>query len=144
MPYKYWLAPALALAFPSIAPAEKLPVVFSEAEIGALSDPTGLFSDEEVAEGGAAGSVTPVPSILYAILPVDGGTVTLAILENAWCGLSECPYRFRLETDSGMTLLSHHGREAGMICQARELMSYDPVTLTMTACNAVIDFKDAR
>lgn len=138
------IAASALVGLSSVAMAETLPVELEDAEVGAASDPTGLFSDDEVAEGGAAGSATPVPSIRYASFPVDGGEVTLAILQNAWCGMSECPYRFRLETDGGMSLLSHHGPAYGMICQSDEDMSYDPVALTLTACGSEIDLKDAR
>lgn len=126
------------------ATAETLHFRFNEAEIGADSDPTGLFSNDEVAEGGASGSATPLPSILYTTFPVDGGEVTLSILQNGWCSASECPYRFRLTTDTGMVLLSHYGDAYGMICQAPELMSYDREALILTACGSEIDLKDAR
>ncbi|MDA7966220.1 hypothetical protein [Ruegeria sp.] len=116
------------------------PITFSKIEIGAPTDPTGLFTDEEVSEGGSVVQ----PSIWYSVFPVDGGKVTLAVLVDRWCGLSECPFRFRIETDDGMELRSHFGRAHGMICQDRSSMTVDPIELVLTACGNEIDLKQAR
>jgi hypothetical protein len=130
---------ALALAA-SAALAESAPIAFESTPTGVMVDPTGLWSDAEVAEGGS----DVQPSVHYATFAVDGGEVTLSILVDTWCSLSECPYRFRLTTGSGLTLHSHAPPDYGMICQDTESMTYDPVELTMTACTATIDFKTAR
>lgn len=117
------------------------PITFEFSAAGATTDPTGLFTDEEVNEGGS----NVQPPIWYSTFPVDGGVVTLAILVDRWCGARECPFRFRLEVDgSSMVLRSHVGRNYGMICQNTDAMTVDPIDLTLTACGTVIDLKAAR
>ena len=88
---------ALLPLAPMAALAEERPVEFQSTEIGATSDPTGLFTPQEVEEGGS----DVQPSIRYAVFPVDGGEVTLSVLVGEWCGMSECPFRFRLVADDG-------------------------------------------
>lgn len=138
----YPRATAIACVIASLcvpAMAEEMPITFEMAEIGALTDPTGLFTDDEVEQGGSVVQ----PSIWYSTFPVDGGEVTLSILVDRWCGLSECPYRFRLETEDGTELRSHFGRAHGMICQDRSSMTVDPIELVLTACGNEIDLKQA-
>ena len=122
-------------------PGIQEPITFEFANTGATEDPTGLFSAEELEQGGS----TVQPPIWYSTFPVDGGEVTLAILVDRWCGAQECPYRFRLEVaDGSMTLHSHLGQNYGMICQNTDSISVDPIELTVTACGALIDLKEAR
>ena len=129
------LAVALACG-PAVALADSLPIRFTEAELGATTDPTGLWRPAEIAEGGSLVQ----PSIWFATFPVDGGEVTLSILTDRWCGMSECPYRLRLVVPARRLDL----RGEGMACQARELFTYDPVELTITACAQTIDLKELR
>lgn len=119
--------------------ADNAPITFEMTEIGTLTDPTGLFTNEEVEEGGSVVQ----PSIWFSTFPVDGGEITLAILVDRWCGLSECPFRFRIETKDGTELRSHFGRAHGMVCQDRSSMTVDPVELVLTACGNDIDLKRA-
>lgn len=119
--------------------AEEVPLIFQSTETGALTDPTDLFTNEEIEEGGSVVQ----PSIWYSTFSVDGGEVTLAILVDRWCGLAECPFRFRLEAEGGVVLHSHFGRAHGMICQDRSSMTVDPVELVLTACGNEIDLKKA-
>ena len=128
----------IALAVGDLS-AEEVPPIFESTETGALTDPTGLFTDEEVEQGGSVVQ----PSIWYSTFPVDGGEVTLAILVDRWCGLSECPYRFRIEAEGGMELHSHFPPAHGMICQDRSSMTVDPVELVLTACGNQINLKQA-
>lgn len=128
------------LAAPTCASAEKQPISFEFTEVGATVDPTGLFSEDEITEGGS----DVQPSIWYSTFPVDGGEVTLAILADKWCSAHECPFRFRLTTDSGMVLLSEVSPAYGMICQDTDAMTVDPIDLTVQACGNVIDLKAAR
>lgn len=76
---------AIVASASSALHAENVPITFEMSEIGTLSDPTGLFSDEEVEQGGSVVQ----PSIWFSTFPVDGGEVTLSILVDRWCGLSE-------------------------------------------------------
>lgn len=143
------LAGAVVAASLGLVPAaaqEAVPVVFEVSEAGAASDPTGLFSDEEVKEGG-----TPsMPSVWYSTFPVDGGEVTLSVLANAWCGMADCPFRFRIRsTDGSFSLQGFEPPNYGMICQAfmegeSSAITYDPIALTIDACGTVIDLKAAR
>lgn len=116
------------------------PITFTASELGITTDPTGLFSDEELAEGGSVVQ----PSIWASTFPIDGGSVTMAVMIDRWCGAQECPFRFRLEVDNGPVLLSHVGRNFGMVCQDKDAMTVDPIELTVTACGVVIDLKTAR
>lgn len=134
------MAMAAGALVPAIASAEQVPVRFQSIAVGHSADPTGLFTPEEVAEGGS----DVQPSIRYAVFPVDGGEVSLSVLVGEWCGMSECPYRFRLVADNGMSLQSDQPPDYGTICQDSEAVTVDPVALTVTACGAVIDLKAAR
>lgn len=116
------------------------PIEFEFAATGATSDPTELFTDEEVDEGGS----NVQPAIWHTTFPVDGGTVTMAILVDRWCGTQECPYRFRIEADNGLILRSHLGESYGMICQDVDSMTMNPIELLVRACGATIDLKTAR
>ena len=119
--------------------ADETPLSFEMTEIGALTDPTGLFTDEEVEQGGSVVQ----PSIWHSTFPVDGGEVTLSVLVDRWCGLSECPFRFIITADNGMELRSHNPPAHGMICQDRSSMTVDTVELVVTACGNQIDLKQA-
>lgn len=131
---------AALVAAAGVLQADTAPLTFDSTEIGSMTDPTGLFTDEEVKQGGSVVQ----PSIWYSTFPVDGAEITLSILIDRWCGLSECPFRFRIETDDGMELRSHFGRAHGMICQDRSSMTVDPIELVLTACGNEIDLKQAR
>ena len=124
----------------SSAWAEQMPIQFEEAPIGAMSDPTGLWTDDEVAES----RVPSLPPIAHSTFPVDGGEATLAILQGAWCGTADCPYRFRLTTDGGAVLHSHAVGDYGMTCQSTDFFTVDPIDLTVRACDQTIDLKTAR
>lgn len=124
----------------SSARAEQVPIQFEEAPMEATSDPTGLWTDEELAES----RVAALPPVAYATFPVDGGEATLAILQGAWCGAADCPYRFRLETDGGAVLHSHGAGDYGMTCQSTDFFSVDPIDLVVQACGQTIDLKAAR
>ena len=115
------------------------PITFQGVMIGAAIDPTGLFSDAELEEGGS----TVQPPIWHSTFPVDGGEVTLAILVDRWCGLSECPFRFVIQADNGMRLHSHNPPAHGMMCQDRSSITVDPIKLVLTACGTEIDLKQA-
>ncbi|WP_299501360.1 hypothetical protein [uncultured Roseobacter sp.] len=119
--------------------AEDVQLTFEVTEVGALTDPTGLFTEEEVEQGGSVVQ----PSVWYSTFPVDGGEITLSILVDRWCGLSECPFRFRIETEDGTEMRSHFGRAHGMICQDRSSMTVDTIELVLTACGNEIDLKQA-
>jgi hypothetical protein len=121
-------------------PSDSVPIEFDFIEVGAGVDPNGLWSEEEIEEGGSAVQ----PSIWYATFPVDGGEASLSILVDKWCGAQECPFRFRLNSDSGMWLKSHEEPAYGMICQDTDSMTVDPIELTVRACGNVIDLKMAR
>lgn len=111
------------------------PVPFRMTEPGQMRDPTGLWSPAEVAEGGS----DVQPSIRHAAFPVRGGTVTMAVLVGAWCGIADCPMRFRAETDDGRLTKSFDGTEYGMVCQNFEDFTYDPEAGMLYACTARID-----
>lgn len=130
---------ALLASTAGVLLADSAPISFEMTEIGALTDPTGLFTGEEVEQGGSIVQ----PSIWYSTFPVDGGAITLSILVDRWCGLSECPFRFRIETEDSTEMRSHFGRAHGMICQDRSSMTVDPVELVLTACGVEIDLKQA-
>lgn len=119
--------------------SDEMALTFETTEIGELTDPTGLFTDEEVELGGSVVQ----PSIWHTTFSVDGGEVTFAILVDRWCGLSECPFRFIVRAENGMELRSHIPPAHGMICQDRSSMFVDPVELVMTACGNEIDLKKA-
>lgn len=139
-PFSILMLAASLIAGSVPAFAEDQPISFQFTDVGDPVDPTGLFTDEELVEGGS----DVQPSIWYATFPVDGGEVDFAILVDKWCGAHECPYRFRLTTDSGMTLHSSSGDAYGMVCQDTDSMTVDPIDLTITACGSVIDLKAAR
>ena len=111
----------------------------SSTALGDPTDPTGLFSPQEVAEGASVAQ----PSIRYAVVAVTGGTVTITTFVGHWCGVSECPARFRLVMDDGAVVNSTSSPDdCMMICQAdgaRSFVTVDPVRLTMTACAQGID-----
>lgn len=130
---------ALALTAPSAALAE-VSVSLVDVAPGTASDPTGLWTDMEVGEGGS----DTIPPIQHASFRVDGGEVTLAVLVGPWCGMADCPYRFRLETDDGQALRSHGPGDYGMICQSDEPFTADPIDLILLACGQVVDLKAAR
>lgn len=138
------VALVLALASPAAALAEahasEVSVSLVDVSPGTTSDPTGLWNDEEVAEGGS----NTIPPIQHASFRVDGGEATLAVLVGPWCGMADCPYRFRLKTDGGQVLRSHGPGDYGMICQSDEPFMADPIELILTACGQVIDLKAAR
>lgn len=139
-PFSILMLAASLIAGSVPAFAEDQPITFEFTDVGDPVDPTGLFTDEELAEGGS----DVQPSISYATFRVDGGRVDLAILADKWCGTQECPYRFRLTTDSGMVLNSFSGDAYGMVCQGMDSMTFDPIDLTITACGFEIDLKAAR
>ena len=124
----------------TFAQAEQVPIHFEEAPMDATSDPTGLWTDDEVAES----RVPTLSPLVYSTFRVDGGEATLAILQGAWCGTADCPYRFRLTTDGGEVLRSHAAGDYGMTCQSTDFFSVDPIDLTVRACDQTIDLKTAR
>lgn len=67
-----------------------------------------------------------------------GGEVTLAVLVDAWCGMSECPVRFRVETDDGRVVQNFGTIDYDMVCQAFESFTYDPEARALHACAARI------
>lgn len=124
---------AASCCFPAMASAEAVPIQFTSVELGATVDPTGLWTPQEVAEGGSVVQ----PSIWHSTFPVEGGEVTISVLVDHWCGMAECPYRVRLTAPAaGLDL-----RGEGMACQARDTFTYDPVALTISACAQTIDLK---
>lgn len=124
---------AALCCFPAMASAEARPIQFTPVELGATTDPTGLWTSAEIAEGGSVVQ----PSIWYATFPVDGGEVSISVLLDHWCGMAECPYRVRLTAPAaGLDL-----RGEGMACQARDTFTFDPVALTISACAQTIDLK---
>lgn len=126
---------AVCLCLPVPAPAEPLPLVpFQTTETGQMRDPTGLWTPAEVAEGGS----DVQPSVWYARFPVRGGEVTLAALVDAWCGMSECPVRFRVETANGRVVQNFETVDYDMVCQAFESFTYDPEARVFHACAARI------
>ena len=130
---------ATVASIATAALSDGIPLTFETTEIGELTDPTGLFTDEEVQQGGSVVQ----PSIWHATFPVDGGEVTLSVLVDRWCGLSECPFRFIVRAENGMELRSHNPPAHGMVCQDRSSMTVDPVELILTACGNEIDLKQA-
>lgn len=140
------LAAAGLIVASSPAFAQDQRVVFEHTEVGAASDPTGLFSDEEVAEGGSAS----MPSVWYSTFPVDGGEVTISVLSNAWCGMSDCPFRYRIKSaDGNLALRGYEPPNYGSICQSfldggSDAITYDPMALTIDACGSSLDLKMAR
>jgi len=125
------LLAAALLALPTAALADDIPITWEAVEMDTRIDPTGLWTRHEIREGGSVVQ----PSIHYSTFPVDGGEVTISVLVDHWCGMSECPYRVRLVAPAlGLDLLGE-----GMACQARDTFTYDPVALTITACAQVID-----
>lgn len=130
---------AMICIFVSTSSQAETALTFNMTEIGDPTDPTGLFTGEEVEQGGSVVQ----PSIWHSTFPVDGGEVTLTVLVDRWCGLSECPFRFVIRADSGMELRSHTAPAHGMICQDRSSMTVDPVELVVTACGNEIDLKQA-
>lgn len=133
-------AMAAVLSLPQEVQAEMRPLAFVASEMGATTDPTGLWTDAEIVEGGS----DVQPPISYASIPVDGGTLTIARLVDRWCGTQDCPYRFRLETSDGRAYLSHGSGDYGMACGSDQGYAVDPVELVMTACGQEIDLKTAR
>lgn len=131
------LIAAIIGLMPGLAFGEQEPIAFEYADVGIETDPTGLFTDEELAEGG---SDVQSP-IWYSTFEVDGGEVTMAILVDRWCGISECPVRFRLVADNGLKLQSHSPPAFDMICQDTDAMTVDPIELVVTACAAEFDLK---
>ncbi len=126
---------AACLGLPAAAIADPLPSVpFQTTETGQMRDPTGLWTPAEVAEGGS----DVQPSVWYARFPVRGGEVTLAVLVDAWCGLSECPVRFRVETADGQVVQSFETVDYDMVCQDFEGFTYDPEARVLHACAARI------
>lgn len=121
----------LAMSPPSAAET-LLPVPFQMTETGQMRDPTGLWSPSEVAEGGS----DVQPSVWFATFPVQGGTVALAVLVDAWCGIADCPMRFRLVDDDGPDLRNFTTVEYDMVCQAPELFFYDPEARLLHHCDA--------
>ena len=75
-----WILGSIMLAtlalVPLAASADQVPMEFAFSAVGAETDPTGLFTREEVAEGGSQVQ----SSVWYSTTPVDGGRMTLAIL----------------------------------------------------------------
>lgn len=126
-----------AICFSSEAAlAEQLPIYFNPVEINATADPTELWTPSEILEGGSVVQ----PSIWHSTFPVDGGEVTISVLVDHWCSMTECPYRIRLTAPAlGVEL-----RGEGMACQARDIFTYDPIDLTVTACAQTIDLKELR
>ena len=125
------LTVALVLGMALPARAEPLlPVPFQMTEAGQMRDPTGLWSPAEVAEGGS----DVQPSVWFATFPVQGGAVTLAVLVDAWCGMADCPMRFRLVGDDGRELRNFNTVEYDMVCQSPELFFYDPETGVLHPC----------
>lgn len=125
------LTVALVLGMTLPARAEPLrPVPFQMTAAGQMRDPTGLWSPAEVAEGGS----DVQPSVWFASFPVQGGTVTLAVLVDAWCGMADCPMRFRLVGDDGRELRNFNTVEYDMACQSPELFFYDPETRVLHHC----------
>ena len=133
------LSVSLAVGLANAALAEGVSLNFETTEVGELTDPTGLFTKEEIEQGGSVVQ----PSIWHVTYPVDGGEVTLSILVDRWCGLSECPFRFLVRAENGMELRSHNPPAHGMVCQDRSSMTVDPVELILTACGNEIDLKQA-
>ncbi|WP_143413039.1 hypothetical protein [Haematobacter missouriensis] len=116
--------------------AEQLPIYFNHVEINETADPTELWTPSEILEGGSVVQ----PSIWHSTFPVDGGEVTMSVLVDHWCSMTECPYRIRLTAPAlGVEL-----RGEGMACQARDIFTYDPIDLTVTACAQTIDLKELR
>lgn len=126
---------AVCLSLPATTIAEPLPLApFQTTETGHMRDPTGLWSPAEVAEGGS----DVQPSVWYARFPVRGGEVTLAVLVDAWCGLSECPVRFRVEKGDGRVVQNFGTVDYDMVCQDFEGFTYDPEAQVLHACGARI------
>lgn len=126
---------AFILCLPVPALAEPLLLVpFQTTETGQMRDPTGLWSPAEVAEGGS----DVQPSVWYAHFPVRGGAVMLAVLVDAWCGMSECPVRFRVEATDGRVVQNFETVDYDMVCQAFESFTYDPEARVLHACAARI------
>ena len=121
----------LAISLPSAAET-LLPVPFQMTEGGQMRDPTGLWSPVEVAEGGS----DVQPSVWFATFPVQDATVTLAVLVDAWCGMADCPMRFRLVGDDGRELRNFTTVEYDMVCQAPELFFYDPEAHVLHHCGS--------
>ena len=123
---------------------ELVPITFLNIGDGGASDPLGLFSDKEIAEGGSEVQ----PSIWYATFPVDGGVVDLSILVDAWCGMSECPFRHRIRDSKGAVVhVGFRPPQFGMICQGfveetPGAITYDPINLTIKACGQTLDLKE--
>ena len=148
----YSTARVLALLFGMSASAswseeqavEVVPITFLNIGDGGSSDPLGLFSDEEIAEGGS----DVQPSIWYATYPVDGGEVDLSILVDAWCGMRDCPFRHRIRNTKGDVVhVGFRPPQFGMICQGFSgetpgAITYDPINLTIQACGLTIDLKE--
>lgn len=136
-PVSIWmtLLAASTLAFPATAQPDDPSIKFQYSDIGATTDPTGLLTDQELAEGGS----TVQPPIWYSTFDVNEGTVTLAILVDAWCSVSECPFRLRLETADGVARSSHDENGYGMICQDTESMTVNRTEMTIHACTDKIN-----
>ncbi|MBE0599956.1 MAG: hypothetical protein IH568_01435 [Burkholderiaceae bacterium] len=131
-------------AFAEGQPVDPVPITFLTIESGERSDPLGLFSEEEISEGGS----DVQPSIWYATFPVDGGEVDLSILVDAWCGMSECPFRHRIRDSKGDVVhVGFRPPQFGMICQGffgetPDAITYDPIHLTIQACGQTLDLKE--
>ncbi|MFN3314821.1 MAG: hypothetical protein ACK46Q_15345 [Hyphomonas sp.] len=127
------LAASVALSLP-LAAGPLLPVPFEVTDIGQMRDPTGLWSPAEVAEGGS----DVQSSIRHAKFAVQGGTVTFSVLVGSWCGMTECPVRFRVTTDGDRAAQNFETTEYDMICQDFEGFTYDPEARLLHACAARI------
>lgn len=117
-----------------------LAVEFTATEIGALEDPTGLWSAEEIAEGGSQVQ----SSIHYFDVGIEGGRVVGSTLWDAWCGAWECPFRFRVETNVGDVYHSDRDGDYHMACSSLEMFELDAQNLVLWACGQSIDLKAAQ
>ena len=124
---------AMFCLLPATANADAMPIQFTAVDLGATTDPTGLWTPQEITDGGSVVQ----PSVWHSTFPVDGGEVTISVLLDHWCSMAECPYRVRLSAPAaGLDL-----RGEGMACQARDTFTYDPLALTISACGQIIDLK---
>ncbi len=117
-----------------------LAVEFSAIAVGAIEDPTGLWSPEEIKEGGSQVQ----SSIHYFDVGVEGGRVVGATLWDAWCGAWECPFRFYVETDAGDVYQSDRDGDYHMVCSALDMFELDAEELVLWACGQLIDLKTAK
>lgn len=128
-------AALLAISAGGALAQEAVRLQFKDIEIGAKSDPTGLWSDEEVAEASEFAGPNPQPLISYAQVPVDGGTLTVSIIRGGFCGMADCQAKFMIQTDSGEAYRS----QGESVCQSwnvdGEEFTVDPVALELHACS---------